>query len=327
MRYATLILAMAVAGAMGAPDLIAQGPPSHAGKGGQKQGPDEAQNRGQGQRPAQAGNRGQGQSQRPAQAGNRGQGQGQRPAQAGNRGQGAERRGPPAHARRGGPPPDVEAFNRGLVQRAANARGRRAGNASRVEVRRDGGELRVVRDDGQLLFSLDSDRAEELGYWRAVMAPTVEMAARDRSRDRTGGGIFDRVEDDEGRGPPAFCRSGEGHPVWGRSWCVDKGFGLGDDRPRWGRVTDIEDIVLRPRTDRERLDRGGLIDVLGDIVFGRLAVQSLVLGAEDPLTGTWISRDDGPRVLRVHAGDLPVAELVDADRDGGVEMLVVNLDG
>ena len=29
---------------------------------------------------------------------------------------------------------------------------------------------------------------------------------------------------------PAFCRSGEGHPVHGRSWCVEKGFGLGEGR-------------------------------------------------------------------------------------------------
>ena len=26
---------------------------------------------------------------------------------------------------------------------------------------------------------------------------------------------------------PSFCRSGAGHPVHGREWCVQKGFGLG----------------------------------------------------------------------------------------------------
>lgn len=31
-----------------------------------------------------------------------------------------------------------------------------------------------------------------------------------------------------GKGP-AFCRNGEGHPVHGRQWCRDKGFGLGGD--------------------------------------------------------------------------------------------------
>lgn len=29
---------------------------------------------------------------------------------------------------------------------------------------------------------------------------------------------------------PAFCRTGEGHPVFGPRWCVDKGFGLGGRR-------------------------------------------------------------------------------------------------
>src|SRR3569832_970707 len=29
-------------------------------------------------------------------------------------------------------------------------------------------------------------------------------------------------------GAPAVCRSGAGHPVYGRSWCVEKGFGLGN---------------------------------------------------------------------------------------------------
>ena len=31
-----------------------------------------------------------------------------------------------------------------------------------------------------------------------------------------------------GRGP-SFCRSGAGHPVHGRRWCLRKGFGLGRD--------------------------------------------------------------------------------------------------
>ena len=28
---------------------------------------------------------------------------------------------------------------------------------------------------------------------------------------------------------PSFCRSGAGHPVHGRRWCLRKGFGLGRD--------------------------------------------------------------------------------------------------
>jgi hypothetical protein len=49
------------------------------------------------------------------------------------------------------------------------------------------------------------------------------------------GGLVIVLDDDlfrsqrrRGRGP-SFCRSGAGHPVHGRRWCLRKGFGLGDD--------------------------------------------------------------------------------------------------
>ena len=259
----------------------------------------------------------------PGQARAQGQGQGQDKA----RGQG-QRGGPPAHARgrRGGPAPDVATYNRNLLSRATEARARRHGNDRRVTVRREGGEVRVARDDGTLLFALDQGTAEELGYWRMSPIPGARETPR-RTGDR---GIFDGIGDDEAReagGSPSFCRSGEGHPVWGREWCQDKGFGIGEGNGRlWARATDLEDVVLRrPETRRTELDRGGLIDILGDVVFGRLAVQSLVLGADQPLTGRWIGQDDGPRVLRVRAGDIDVAELVDGDRDDQVDVLLVNL--
>ena len=282
--------------------------------------------------------RGRGNAQRPEQA--RGQGPGQRPPQA--RGQPGEagRGGPPAHAaargRRGGPAPDREAFNRGLPERAIRARARR-GDRSAVDLRREDGRVRLVRNDGAELFSLPEDVADDLGYWRLAVAPAFREVRRDdggaagdpaRDRPRT---IFGdvRYDDRDRSGSPAFCRSGAGHPVWGREWCLDKGFGLGDGGGLWGRTTNPEDVIFRiPRTERQtELDRGGLVDVLGDIVFGRLALQSLVLGADQPLTGAWIGETDGPRVLRVRAGDLPVAELVDGDRDGDVEVLLVNLGG
>lgn len=264
-----------------------------------------------------------------------GKGQAARPAQAQGRGnpnaaaaRDREQGGPPAHARarRGGPAPDVAAFNRDLVSRAAAVRSRRHADGRGVSVRREGGEIRVVRDDGELLFALDRADAERLGYWRVGVADPFTQTARP---SREGGAIFDRAggagAGDQG-GAPAFCRSGEGHPVWGREWCVDMGFGLGHDGGLWGRATDIDDVIFRrPDTSRGELDRGGLADVLGDIVFGRIALQSLVLGADRPLTGQWLGEADGPRVLRIHAGDLTVAELVDADRDDRADVILFNL--
>ena len=182
-----------------------------------------------------------------------------------------------------------------------------------------------------MLFELSEPTVERLGYWSAAVLPTVDRRDGPDLGDifgRRDGGDRYPVDRDRGEGPPAFCRSGAGHPVWGRDWCLDKGFGLGDRDRRWGATTDIGDIILRrPDPERRVLDRGGLIDVLGDIVFGRLAMQSLVLGAEQPLEGRWIGERDGPRVLRVQAGDLPVAELVDYGIDGRVDRIIFNLGG
>jgi hypothetical protein len=72
-----------------------------------------------------------------------------------------------------------------------------------------------------------------------------------------------------GNGPP-FCRSGQGHPVHGRQWCVDKGWGLGGRDVRLDRRRDDDDVVIR-RIPRDRGDRGdgSVLDRLGDIIRGR----------------------------------------------------------
>lgn len=337
MRNAMLVLA-----ALTALALMGPAPAAAQGNSGKPDRP--AAEKEKGKKPDARG-QGQGQSQKPDKArGAQGQGQGQGQARGRDDDRGrpdaAARRGPPDHARanrarRGGPAPNRAEFNRDLVDRAVKVRGHRNGGAPGVELRREAGELRVVREDGRLLFALNEDRAEEIGYWRVGRVPSVSQArpqdrdGRDRDRD---GGVFgdgtifgDHSEADRQGGAPAFCRSGEGHPVWGRTWCVDKGFGLGDGDAVWGWDRSVEDIVLRrPDYDRD-LDRGGLVDILGDIVFGRIALQSLVLGADEPLTGTWLGERDGPRILRIRAGDLPVAELVDTDRDDEVDVMVFNL--
>lgn len=121
---------------------------------------------------------------------------------------------------------------------------------------------------------------------------------------------------------PAFCRSGAGHPVYGRAWCIDKGFGLGS--AAWRRV-DLGRVVLRqPRRTEGRVERGGLLDILGDIVFGRFEAQRAGLNPDEPLSGTWLVPPDGPRVLQVWAGGVPLGELVDNDRNGSIDLVVMN---
>lgn len=98
---------------------------------------------------------------------------------------------------------------------------------------------------------------------------TERIVIRDRDgrvvvRDRERAIVFhdrdvDRRYDARRRGQgPAFCRSGAGHPVHGREWCLQKGFGLGDfddvfflDDDRVAYWDGDEVVVVRDR----RLDR------------------------------------------------------------------------
>lgn len=142
----------------------------------------------------------------------------------------------------------------------------------------------------------------------------------DRSRDRRDDrydprDVFDRRDDrySNNRGP-AFCRSGEGHPVKGRQWCRDKGFGLGRERSRdiWG------DIVFRDRRyDDRRLDRSTLGDILGSVVLGRFDSYGRSYYGSGSLNGRWL--DNRSSALQLYMGGIPIARLIDTNRDGRVD--------
>jgi hypothetical protein len=172
-----------------------------------------------------------------------------------------------------------------------------------IIVRDNGSRTLLVNRSGAVLVDLDDDRARNLGGWRV-----------------------DPYDDDVRSDAPAFCRSGEGHPVWGREWCLNKGFGLGDYRDvRWGRTTNVVDIVFRRADDRATLARDVLIGVLGDVVLNRLGLHAVTLGYADPLTGVWLGEPTGPQVLRLTSGGYPVAEIYDENRDNRADALVVAL--
>ena len=124
-------------------------------------------------------------------------------------------------------------------------------------------------------------------------------------------------------GGPAFCRSGAGHPVYGRQWCVQRGYGLGRN-VRWDRVR-WDDVIFRrslPRRDYD-LRRDVLQDVLGSVVFGRLDARRRQYGISAPLVGHW--RVDNRRaVMLVTAGGFPLAEMIDSNYDRRVDMILVN---
>jgi hypothetical protein len=190
----------------------------------------------------------------------------------------------------------------GRLAAGAAVRGMAWGMAADVVDVRLRDDVAVVRNRrGDVLLELTERQARDLGHWNLR-----------RLGDRRPNG-----------NAPAFCRSGEGHPVWGREWCLERGFGLGSPAGWiWSR-TSVDDVVFRRRMDRERLGRDVLVDVLGDVVFGRLALHALSVGHADPLRGVWIAQPDAPAVLQIYSGDVAIAELVDLNRNGRADVLYV----
>jgi hypothetical protein len=170
-----------------------------------------------------------------------------------------------------------------------------------IAVRAESGGVRVLNRRGELLLELDERRANGLGAWILPRLPERAQPAN----------------------APAFCRSGEGHPVWGREWCIQRGFGLGTGSGVWWNRGHVEDVVYRRRPAAERLDRRTLIEVLGDVAVNRLALHALAQGYDRPLTGFWVAEPRSPQILRVFAGDRVVAEFVDLDADDRVDVLYV----
>jgi hypothetical protein len=175
------------------------------------------------------------------------------------------------------------------IRREANRRGlviRRDDDRRDRDRRDDRYDDRNRRDDPWDIFGRRDDRRDDAWY--------------DERYDRRG---------------PAFCRSGQGHPVHGRQWCRQKGFGLGRENSRdiWG------DIIYRDRRyDDRRLSRSTLGDILGSVVLGRFdSYGRQYHGSSGALNGRWL--DNRGAVLQLFMGSTPIARLVDTNRDGRVD--------
>lgn len=149
-----------------------------------------------------------------------------------------------------------------------------------------------------------------------------ERARRERYDDRYDGRYEDRYDDRYRRNGPAFCRSGEGHPVHGRQWCRDKGFALGRERSRdvWG------DIIYRQPRDRRydsrTMSRGTLADILGSVVLGRFDNYGRsYYGSNGTLNGRWL--DNRGSTLQLFMGGIPIARLIDSNFDGRVDNVIL----
>lgn len=126
---------------------------------------------------------------------------------------------------------------------------------------------------------------------------------------------------------PAFCRTGAGHPVHGRLWCIDKGHELGG--PLWRRAA-IPDLRLEAMPERPA-DGSRLSPEVVTSILGQRALRLLFDAAGRPLErgtlgGSWRgSREQGVVVLEIFDGSSPVAELTDHGVDGSVDVVLVTM--
>jgi hypothetical protein len=171
----------------------------------------------------------------------------------------------------------------------------------RLEWHQQGDHAVVTSRRGDVLVRLDDRHARDLGFWEVR-----------------------RLGDRRPRGnAPAFCRSGAGHPVWGREWCLDRGFGLGSRAGTiWSRGL-IDDVLFRRTADRGTLTRDALLGIVGEVVVNRLALHALSMGFTEPVHGVWIAEPASPRILHVYAGDVVIAELVDVNRTDRPDVIYV----
>jgi hypothetical protein len=190
-----------------------------------------------------------------------------------------------------------------LIAAGALARAHARGAQNEFRVVPSGDRVSILNRDGDLLLRLDEDRARNLGRWDVnVLNPQLSSGA------------------------PSFCRSGAGHPVWGRQWCLDKGFGLGDFQDvRWGRTTTLGDIIFGRTATTGNLAGDVLLGLIGNTAFDRLALHAMTLGYSEPLTGVWAVEPTGRRVLLVNSGPAPVAEVVDVNGDNRADLMLVAL--
>ena len=158
--------------------------------------------------------------------------------------------------------------------------------------------------------------AERTGadFWRWALADVREDESRAPVRaTRSGSG-------------PAFCRTGVGHPVHGRAWCLRKGFGLGP--VPWARAR-LDGVRLgesdRPRRFDGRLGSRALAAILGEEVLERLLDRAGVDASTSFLNGRWQEAAGRPeaRVLQLRVVDRPLAEITDLDADGRADAVLV----
>lgn len=247
----------------------------------------------------------------------------------------------------------------------AQGKGRARGNTDGV----NGRKTSTRQDDVYRNSSRTSDdgyrtgRASDDDGYRTGRAPQRDDRVYRREDDRVYRREDDRVyrrendrvygrDDDyyehgkKGKGPK-FCQNGQGHPVHGREWCEEHGYGNGrlrypgdyrnpgDYRYPNGRRDPVwqnrswEDVIFgRSGRDypRDRRLSGSLLqDVLGRSAFRRFDNYRRENRLGGSLVGRWIdARNSRGRAMQLDAGSVPLARLFDYNGDGRVDNVQLN---
>ena len=143
---------------------------------------------------------------------------------------------------------------------------------------------------------------------RRAPADTTAAAIPRPSRPRA---AFMRLR--ERSGAPAFCESGAGHPLFGREWCHERGFRLGEE---WERARGRDLPIERNASTRGVMNLAALREMFGDELADRIDETRTGLELPDEISARWISTPTGGSILVLSAGNRPLAELLDRDRDG-----------
>lgn len=193
----------------------------------------------------------------------------------------------------------------------------------RTEQQRERWEQRDERRRNDTRAGRATGRTEDA---RSTRTDRERWENRDRDRDRDWERERNRKRDREWndhdrrrnkKSNARFCRDGSGHPVFGREWCRDRGWGANGD---WGPV-DFGRVIWSAPTQRRDVYRGSALDaILGRSTRARFDSMNR---RSEPLDGTWLRTQYGD-VLRLTAGSRPFAELLDRNRDGRVDLILMN---
>ena len=152
------------------------------------------------------------------------------------------------------------------------------------------------------------------GMLRIVASPTDSVAANSPRLSRPRAFVMRMSKRDDA---PIFCQNGSGHPAFGRDWCWERGYRLGSE---WRRER-IRNATIKRTSRATPIERAQLVEMLGPDLIEQIEDSRTELQLEGQLSASWVESPTGGLVLRIQAGDQPIAEVADRNRDGKIDSI------